>query len=478
MRKHVSLALLASATFYSLRSVAADSTPPPAATPDQSQLEQRLDRLTRELEELKAQLKEIKAQNTDLQVQQKRQAEQASQTAATVATVAAQTQTLASAPPSPFEKFNLWGYGEIYYTRPITNGQGPTQTTADLARAVLGVGYKFNDSTRFNSEFEVEHAVTSASDPGEYEVEQFYIEHRLNDSVSMNAGLFLIPAGLLNPAHEPTAFYGVQRNFTETLIIPSTWREGGVALFGDTAGGFSWNVGLTTGLNLAKWDFTPEFPLYNNALELENNDVAPMQATHQELALANGYKLSQYVALNYTGIPGVKIGGTYFTGGVVPAVPNINQRANLWEVHARWTPGKWDFQGVYAKGTFSNTAPANEQFPGTPNPLPAAFYGYYGQAVYTLWESGEQRLAPFVRAERYNMGAKYEGIAPGFSPVPEGPLPIAPGQFGIWPRPWDTVYTAGLNYYLTPNIVFKADYQKFQVNTGFTRIDLGMGLDF
>jgi hypothetical protein len=203
-----------------------------------------------------------------------------------------------------------------------------------------------------------------------------------------------------------------------------------------------------------------------------------MQATHQELALANGYYPSGYLSLNYTGIPGLKVGGTVFGGNAVSAAPDVTERALLWEAHARWTPGRWDLQALYAKGTFSNTGAANAQYPGTPNPLPAAFYGYYGQAVYTVWEQGEQRLAPFVRAERYNMGAEYDGLAPGFGPVPIGPVPSESGGVTEWPKPWDTVYTVGLNYYLTPHVVFKLDYQKFNVNTDFTRFDLGMGLDF
>src|SRR5579862_5237682 len=265
MRKPLSLALAASATLYAIHASAADSAAAPV--PSESQLEQRLDRLTRELDEVRSQLKELQTQNAQLQTQQKQQAEQATQTAAAVAeqskVVAAAT---ASAQSNPFEKLNLWGYGEIYYTHPTTNNQGRSGTQVDLARAVLGVGYKFNDDTRFNSEFEVEHAVTSADDPGEYEVEQFYVEHRFNDNVSMDAGLFLIPVGLINLSHEPTNFYGVQRNFVETLIIPSTWREGGVSFFGNTESGISWNAGLTTGLDLSKWNFTPEFPTYTNAL--------------------------------------------------------------------------------------------------------------------------------------------------------------------------------------------------------------------
>ena len=54
----------------------------------------------------------------------------------------------------------------------------PQDTQFDLARAVFGIGYRFDDRTVFNSEFEVEHAVASA-DEGEFEVEQFYVDHQL-----------------------------------------------------------------------------------------------------------------------------------------------------------------------------------------------------------------------------------------------------------------------------------------------------------
>ncbi|MGR5499061.1 hypothetical protein, partial [Vibrio diabolicus] len=84
------------------------------------------------------------------------------------------------------------------------------------------------------------------------------------------AGLFLIPAGFINRNHEPTNYYGVHRNFVETLIIPSTWREAGLSLYGDTDFGLNWNVGLTTGLNLAKWNFNPEFPQFTSALDMQN----------------------------------------------------------------------------------------------------------------------------------------------------------------------------------------------------------------
>ena len=379
------------------------------------------------------------------------------------------------------QNVKLWGYGEVYYTDPLHDRE---RAQADLARAVFGIGYTFDSRTEFNSEYEVEHAVSSASDPGEFEVEQFYIDHQIIDPVAVRAGLFLMPFGFINEHHEPTNFYGVQRNFVETLVIPSTWREGGFNFHGDTQSGFGWNVGLTTGFDLGKWDFAPEFPQYTTALELINSDAGPLHATHQELALANAHDLSQYVALSYFGVPGLTVGGAIFTGkaAAVPAPPNApiagSQRVTLWEGHARWTPGKFDLSALYAHGSISNLAATNAANPGSPNPIPSSFYGYYFQAAYDLWQHGSYRLAPFARWEVYNLGASYEGV-PG-PMIPEGEIPLtgAPGDYGLWPRNTDRVWTIGANFYITQHVVLKADYQHFLINNDFTRFDLGLGVAF
>jgi hypothetical protein len=375
----------------------------------------------------------------------------------------------------------LWGYGEIYYTDPLHDRD---RAQADLARAVFGIGYTFDSRTEFNSEYEVEHAVSSASDPGEFEVEQFYVDHQIIDPVAVRAGLFLMPFGFINEHHEPTNFYGVQRNFVETLIIPSTWREGGFNFHGSTQSGFGWNVGLTTGFDLSKWDFAPEFPQYTTALELINGDAGPLHATHQELALANAHDLSQYVALSYFGVPGLTLGGAAFTGKAagVPAPPNApiagSQRVTLWEGHVRWTPGKFDLSALYARGSISNLAAINAANPGSPNPIPSSFYGYFFQAAYDLWQHGSYRLAPFTRWEVYNLGASYAGT-PG-PMIPEGDIPLteAPGDYGPWPRNNDRVWTIGANFYITPHVVLKTDYQHFLINDRFTRFDLGLGVAF
>ncbi len=443
--------------------------------PDRMQkLEQKLDEMQEQLAALKLEIRELKMQNEALASAQQQQAVQQQ---AVQQQAVQQQRPAAPAPVSAglSENLSLWGYGEIYYTHP-THVAADTQF--DLARAVFGIGYRFDDRTVFNSEYEVEHAVASATDKGEFEVEQFYVDHQLTPWASIKGGLFLMPFGLLNEHHEPTNFYGVQRNFVETLIIPSTWREGGFGLHGNTQIGLNWDMGVTTGPDLGGWEINPVDPQYRTALELEDNDIAPMQATHQELSLANGHHLSQYLSVNYGGIPGLLAGAAIFTGeAVVPSVPAglPSQRVTLWEGHARWTPGAAEISAVYARGRISNTATFNLDNAGASNPLPAEFLGYYLQGAYSVWEDGSgYRLAPFARWEHYDMGASFEGIPAGFTTVPAGLA--ADGR--PWPQPRDRVWTFGANFYVTPHVVLKLDYQTFDVNKDLTRFDLGLGLNF
>ncbi len=458
VKKNFALSLTAAALLAAGTARAAD----PAGIDDATaqKLEQQIDTMQQQLEALKAQLNQLKTQNEALAAQQQQQAVQVQQVAET------------AKPHSGIpEDLSLWGYGEIYYTHPVHQ---PQDTQADLARAVFGIGYRFDDRTVFNSEFESEHAVASSGDKGEFEVEQFYVDHQLANWAAVKGGLFLMPFGLLNEHHEPTNFYGVQRNFVENIIIPSTWREGGFAFHGDTPIGLSWDTGLTTGVNLTKWNPNPEDPLYRTALDLGNSDAPPLKGTHQELQLANAQHLSQYVSLNYKGIPGLLAGAAVFTGNSNTTGTTIDSRVTLWEGHVRWTPGQADLSAVYARGNITNTAAYNSLNAGGSNPLPSKFYGYYLQGAYNVWQHNGYRLAPFARWERYDMGAGYAGIAPGFSTVPTG----LASDGRPWPQPYDRVWTFGANFYLNPHVVLKADYQTFQTNSDLTRFDLGLGIAY
>ena len=111
-------------------------------------LEQKVDSMSKELDELKAQLRQLKAQGAAPGAPQ---AAGAAPEAAQIKTAPeSYAATAGAAPPkqpestataglSRWDKISLWGYGEIYYTHPTTDS---SQTQADLARAVFGIGYR------------------------------------------------------------------------------------------------------------------------------------------------------------------------------------------------------------------------------------------------------------------------------------------------------------------------------------------------
>jgi len=317
---------------------------------------------------------------------------------------------------------------------------------------VLGYQHRFDAKTKVVTELEVEHAVSSADDPGEVEVEQAYIEHQFTPTWAARAGLFLIPAGLLNENHEPTSFYGVERNFVETAIIPSTWREGGVQIVGSFDNGLTVQGGVTTSFDLTKWDAT----------STEGRE-SPLGAIHQEMALAKARDLAVFGAVNWRGVPGLLLGGSLFTGNATHGQATTQSRITLWDLHARWTPGRWDLSSVYSRGTISNTAALNATLVGNPTLIPKSFDGWYVQGAYKVWSHEDYALSPFVRWEQFNTARSYADLGPGLTPDAS---------------PYERVVTLGANFQITPQIVVKADYQRFRENKDLNRVNLGLGWSF
>lgn len=358
------------------------------------------------------------------------------------------------AAPSAGTGLTFFGYGELSYSRPTHDA---ASTTATLGRGVLGWGYAFDERTRMAAELEVENAVASATDRGEVELEQMYVERDLRPNLSAKAGLFLIPIGLLNESHEPTRYFGVFRNQVETAIIPTTWRELGVGVQGTTEQGLRWNAGLVTSFDLTKWDATSD----------SEGRASPLGSIHQEGQLALARSLAGYAALNYNGIPGFNVGGSVFHGGIGQhqkgfAAPDA--ALTLAEAHVRWQPGRWDLAALMAQGRISDVAALNATtFAGQPTPVPDRFGGWYAQAAYKLWSDSEQALWPFARYERFNTAKSIPGVPQGLAPAPQ---------------PDTRTLTVGANYYLHPRVVIKADYMRFFDAATRDRFNLGLGFEF
>ncbi|MFZ6873162.1 hypothetical protein ACO0LF_13990 [Undibacterium sp. Di27W] len=424
----------------------------------EAELLQKIEKLAAELEAIKAELAstrkktEVVEQKQEVMISNAAKAQSATPAAIAPLASAQTTDVNNDSLRKAMQQTVISSYGEINYTRPR---EASNQAQADVGRAVIGITHRFNEKTKMVAEFEWEHAIASKGDDGETEVEQLYVEHEIKPGLSAKAGLFLIPAGLLNTSHEPTAYYGVHRNFVETAIIPSTWREVGLGLSGSHDNGLSWDLGLTTGFNLTKWDANSG-----------DGRESPLGAIHQEGQFAKSRDLSMHAAVNWRGVPGLLLGGSVFSGKVGHATTDFaanDARLTLWDLHARYNPGKLDLTALYARGSISNTGDLNLTFVGQPNPVPSAFAGWYLQGAYQLWKNEDYSLTPFLRYEQFNTAKSYAFVPLGL---------------GVAASPDEKVTTIGASFKIGEGVVLKADYQKFKQDSSRDRFNLGAGYSF
>jgi len=244
-------------------------------------------------------------------------------------------------PSSKAKQVHIGGYGELHYNN-LEKPDGSEFKQLDFHRFVLFFGYDFSDSIRFHSELELEHSLVEdtedGSGPGEIELEQAYIEFDLTENMEAKGGLFLIPVGILNETHEPTTFYGVERNPVETRIIPSTWWEGGAALTGRFGGsGLSYDLAVTSGLD-------------------GGTDV---RGGRQKVAKATANDPAYTGRLKYTGLRGLELAGTvnYQTDMTQGLDPDINEGVLL-STHLVYNISQFQLRALYASWDIDVTANA------------------------------------------------------------------------------------------------------------------------
>ena len=159
------------------------------------------------------------------------------------------------------------------------------------------------------------------------------------------------------------------------------------------------------------------------------------------------------------------MGGSVFTGNTGQHEPSIgNARLTLWDVHSRYQVGNLDLRALYARGHLSDAADITA---ATGVSAPSAFYGWFTEAAYHVWKSGEMDFAPFMRYERYDTQAR----------LPSNSVRLAGTNNRVW--------TLGANFWPTAQVVLKADFQKYDKedqdadeNRGDKRLNLGMGYMF
>lgn len=339
---------------------------------------------------------------------------------------------------------SIGGYGEVLYENYADERQDgvPSDRTdqLDALRAILYVGYKFNDRWLFNSEIEVEHA-------DEIYLEFAYLDYLFSDVAGMRAGMLLAPMGLVNELHEPPVFLGTERSLTESVIIPSTWRENGVGLFGGF-GPLVWRGYVMNGLNAAGF----------GAAGLRGGRQKGARALAEDFGVAG--------RLDYVGLLGLTAGASAYYGqsgqGIELGGDELGVGTLIWDAHLDYEIGGLDLRALVAGARLDDAAELNQVLglagaAGVGDEL----FGWYAQAGYDVLRALETRhqLIPYARYEQVNTHAS----------VPDG--------YVADPARDQTVLSVGVAWKPLTNVVWKADYQihSNEADTAVDQLNVALG---
>ena len=380
-----------------------------------------------------------------------------------------------------YDKFRFGGYGEVvanfkdyginrFYGHQEGNAK-QHHNTISVPRFVLAFDYKFTPKWILGAEIEFEYGGTGTSyelentENGEYEtevekggevaLEQLHITRMIVPEFNIRAGHLIVPVGLTNEHHEPINFFGSSRPEGESTIIPCTWHETGIEFlgkFGKGYGTFDYEAMIVTGLNANGFD--------------RNKWV---RGGKQGLFEGDNFTSPAYVArLNYTGVPGLRIGGsiyycanagansdkliTYDEIGKIPVT--------IYSVDAQYINKYLTARVNYLSGNIGhadkvgakNGKLSNKSGYSRLTPIAKRAVSYNAEIGFNLKSicGGGKRfpvIYPFAQYEYYNPQEKGEGMD-----VMDARCQVSKWNFGI-------------NWKALPNLVVKADYTTRQIGT-------------
>ena len=356
---------------------------------------------------------------------------------------------------------SIGGYAEGFYSKFVDDQTQSNRDTADFLRLVLYFGYKFSDWIVFNSEIEYEHgstASTKTSGSGEVSIEFAYLDFLLSEWANARVGAMLVPVGFLNEMHEPNTFFGVFRPEVETRIIPSTWRENGVGLFGRLSESLQYRLYALNGLNARGFS------------------TSGLRGGRQKANRAFAEDISVVGRLDYTPTPSLLLGGSFYTGDqgnnqVVDNVKIPDTSLMLWELHAQYRAYGLELRTLFTmahlgdSGKLTNALRLTKDI-GANDTIAHAMLGTYAEVGYDVlplfYPGTEHYLAPFVRFEYYDTQHN----------TPAGLTDNRNAEQRLW--------TTGLSYKPHPNVILKVDYRRFSPVAGKRphEVNFGIGLAF
>jgi hypothetical protein len=245
----------------------------------------------------------------------------------------------------------------------------------------------------------------------------------------MTAGISLLPVGIINETHEPNTFYGVERNNVEKNIIPTTWWAAGLGLSQNISSQFAYDLFVGEGLSVPT----------------SGSKAFLIRKGRQKSAEANANKGAVTVRARWTPNNNLQINASVqYQQDITQGALGID--ATLFETNLQYHINGFTLRALYARWDLNNKV--NALSAGREQQI-----GYFIEPSYRFGQSNQYGV--FARFSNWDNNAGDDNSSDGID------------QFDL-----------GFNYWLTPQVVFKIDYQD---QTGAANDDgfhLGMGYAF
>ncbi|GHT08622.1 hypothetical protein FACS189415_2480 [Bacteroidia bacterium] len=386
-----------------------------------------------------------------------------------------QAQTADSTQVSSPKQLLLGGYGEAAFSRNYYSGNpfrymnpnnyknDPSHGRFDLPHVVFFVGYEFGNGWRLNSEIEFEHGGTESAveiepeEGGEYEseierggevaLEQFWIEKTFSKALNLRLGHIIVPIGYTNGNHLPNQFFTVYRPEGENTILPCTWHETGISLWGKFSR-WRYEILLLPGL---------DSELFSNKRWIGGASASPY-----EFKTANKY--AGAVRIDNYSVPGLRIGvsgyyGESFANSITPSYAekykNVKGVVSIGSVDFEYNAHNWIARGSFDYGHLSDAKTISLYNRNLPNQSTSPRSNIASDAISGGVEAGydifsqvskfhakQQKLYIFGRYEQYDSMYKTDESI----------------QDEQWCGRQRLAF--GLNYFPMREIVVKAEYSK------------------
>ena len=231
-------------------------------------------------------------------------------------------------------KTSVHGYGETHFS-----AQPGTDTKIDQHRFVIGVHSEITDWIHLNAEIDFEHAASAM------EFEFGMLDFLVSDELNFRAGVMLMPMGNLNEFHEPNKFFTPERPDYHSKLIPTTWQQAGLGMFGGT-GDISYRVYLVNALQ--SLDGSRSF---NNSSFVRSGRSQITGISAGNAAVAGRIEKKQ---------PGGQAGFSFYTGDSTADYIEKGGNVTMIEFDYKTKRGALDLDFVVFKGWIADTQEIND----------------------------------------------------------------------------------------------------------------------